>query len=55
MATCNAYPKFEANQVLTAEQLNRVVAYLKGQDLLPRRKFGAPKPDTTRNRTCSGH
>jgi|GEM_PF-5741096 len=39
MATCNAYPKFEANQVLTAEQLNRVVAYLKGQDLLTRRKL----------------
>jgi PKD repeat protein len=39
MATCNAYPKFEANQVLTAEQLNRLVLYLNGQDLLTRRKL----------------
>ena len=39
MATCNAYPKFEANQVLTAAQLNRVVEYLKEQDMLTRRKL----------------
>jgi len=36
MDTCRYYPKFEPNQVLTAEQLNQVTSYLNTHDRLTR-------------------
>lgn len=36
MADCNSYPKFEPNQVLTAEQLNHLSDFLRNSDLRTR-------------------
>ncbi len=41
MTTCNYYPKFEANQVLTADQMNQLTGFLESQERLTRRLFGA--------------
>ena len=39
MAPCNSYPKFEKNQVLTAEQLNQLAGYLQSMGLRTRAKL----------------
>jgi len=39
METCNFYPVFEKNQILTAEQLNELTNYLEKQERLTRRKL----------------
>lgn len=39
MTACNFYPKFEANQVLTADQLNQLIFYLDKQEKITRSKL----------------
>ena len=39
MTSCNNYPKFEANQVLTAEQLNQAIIFLEKQERMTRCKL----------------